>query len=623
MGMRYILFRVLHELKKRTGFTQKLYPIFYEEKEFISLEKWKETAPKFFFDSKEELGEFDISTKGKEILEKEFKLLNSGKFKFFSSTIFDLGKDYNWVTNPETDYSYDTSVHWTKIPDFAPERGDIKYVWEKSRFSYLYTLIRYDKHFGEDKSAMVFEQISDWIDKNPLNCGPNYVCSQEISLRVLNWTFALYYYKNSGNLTDDIFQKIMNSIFWQIKHVEANIDFSRIAVRNNHAMTESLMLFLSNLLFPFFEEFKKTSIKGKEYLKEEALFQIDNDGAYLQYTNNYHRIVIQLYTWYFRLAKIHDIRIEKEVLERLKKSYIFLYEHQNQDGKLPNYGVNDGALFFPLNSNEYMDYRPVLGTINYYFEENSMYRSDDADEDIYWLFGKNKNDINRKEKKQNEYCKYENDGYFVARKGEGNFMTFKCGNYRSRPAHADSLHVDYWSEGINLLRDSGMYKYNTDFDVKIYFWGTRGHNTIMIDRADQMLKGPRFNWFGWTTSEKAILEDKGNHFKFEGKIHAFKHLGDNIKHERKILYFKNEERIEIEDFIENSDLEKELIWNPHPEFCNLGYSLTVYDKGGNEISKVVNDGFYADYYGDKEPAKQWVYLSKGNYYRTVILKNAL
>ena len=65
----------------------------------------------------------------------------------------------------------------------SKEAGDIKYVWEKSRFSFLYDVIRYDYHFDDDQSEFIFKQIEDFIDKNPINQGPNYKCSQEISLR--------------------------------------------------------------------------------------------------------------------------------------------------------------------------------------------------------------------------------------------------------------------------------------------------------------------------------------------------------------------------------------------------------------------------------------------------------
>ena len=37
-------------------------------------------------------------------------------------------------------------------------------------------------------------EIEDWILKNPINKGPNYKCSQEITIRIFNWLFVLNYY---------------------------------------------------------------------------------------------------------------------------------------------------------------------------------------------------------------------------------------------------------------------------------------------------------------------------------------------------------------------------------------------------------------------------------------------
>ncbi len=73
-----------------------------------------------------------------------------------------------------------------------------------------------------------------------------------MSLRVLNWTFALYYYRNSPALTPEIFEQSQHTIYWHYHHIYHNINFSRIAVRNNHAITETLALYLIGTLFPWF-----------------------------------------------------------------------------------------------------------------------------------------------------------------------------------------------------------------------------------------------------------------------------------------------------------------------------------------------------------------------------------
>ncbi len=147
-----------------------------------------------------------------EKLKQEYENYLHGRLKFFNAKYFYLGKDFDWITNPASNYKYNINDHWTKVKDIDPKAGDIKYVWEKSRFSFLYLLIRYDYHFDQDSSKLVFTEILSWIKNNPINMGPNYKCSQEISIRILNWTFALYFYKNSINLTEDIFYEVINSI---------------------------------------------------------------------------------------------------------------------------------------------------------------------------------------------------------------------------------------------------------------------------------------------------------------------------------------------------------------------------------------------------------------------------
>jgi len=251
MGIKYFLFRIQYEIRCKGGMLKRAYPISWEDKEYLSLADWRKHAKPFFFSSRKSV---KLTHTDSRVLSERVNRMKRGEYCFFSAVWYNLGADYDWLTNPDTNYKYNANVHWTTVEDIVPEAGDIKYVWEKSRFSFLYDIIRYDQKSGENHASFVFSQIEDWIHKNPLNCGPNYKCSQEISLRVLNWLFALYYYKDSVELTEDVFRLIIQSVYWQMKHVRANINFSRIAVRNNHAITETLALYLVGLLFPQFPE---------------------------------------------------------------------------------------------------------------------------------------------------------------------------------------------------------------------------------------------------------------------------------------------------------------------------------------------------------------------------------
>jgi hypothetical protein len=216
--------------------------------------RWRKTKKAFVIKSKENLS-FD--KKPTEILEQKAKKILQGEFQFFNSQWIYLANDYDWLTNISNTHRYNINQHWSEILDLSKEAGYIKYVWEKSRFSYILTIIRYDYHFHRDLSEFVFAEIDSWIQANPITQGPNWRCSQEISLRIFNWCYALYYYQNSPALTENRWQKIQQVIYASVNHVYHHINFSRIAVRNNHAMTETLFLAISNLLFTFIPETKK------------------------------------------------------------------------------------------------------------------------------------------------------------------------------------------------------------------------------------------------------------------------------------------------------------------------------------------------------------------------------
>lgn len=627
MGWRGFIFRATYEFRRKSGLLKSGYPTKVKVEKFTDLAGWKRTGGKFFFSSKEDIKKFDVLTDEAKIqLKKEFTDIEQGKIRFFNGLVMNLGRDYDWLTNPETGYKYDINKHWTKIKDFDPASGDIKYVWEKSRFSYLYTIIRYDFHFGIDQSAFVLNEITSWIDKNPLNFGPNYMSSQEIALRLLNWTFALYYYKNSPQLTEETFQKIIHSLYWQAKHIEKNIDFSRIAVRNNHAISECAAIYLIGWLYPFFPESTQWQENGKEWLEEEGLYQVYTDGSFLQFSMNYHRIVVQLFTWIFYLGKKNGDIFSIELNKRLKTSVEFLYQHQDvSTGYMPNYGANDGSLFFPLNSCEYRDFRPQLNAFYNYFYQKTLYGAGIWNEDLMW-YGYVPTYTNHVQAEQKSKA-YKVGGFFVLRDAQ-KFAFIRCGSHKDRPSQADNLHVDIWLNGKNIIRDAGTYKYNASPEDTKFFMGTASHNTIQLNDYDQMLKGGRFIWYHWSQALDVDIFEQADANTFQGKAQVYGHVHPEIIHFRKVKQYKNEIKWKIEDIIQFPaeaklpQFTKKQIWNISPDFFDLGFTITTRDQFGKEVEPIIKDAFYSTTYGVKEPSKQIIFESSSDFLQTVIEQKA-
>lgn len=607
---RYILFRAWFTAQQKTGLLQRKFPTVLKEVKIPSLEWFK--AQKAWFKTPDNGFVFQETKKTE--LKSQMEHMLRGDVLFFNKTWKPLGLGYDWMTNPETGYHYDIHQHWTKIESLSEEAGDIKFVWEKSRFSWLLTICRYDYHFEEDHSEFVIGQILDWIDKNPLNCGPNYKCSQETSIRLNNWVFALHLYKNSSALTEERWNKIMTSIYWQIHHVYNNINYSRIAVRNNHAITETLTLYLMGLMFPMMPGASKWKRHGKRWFEQEIEYQIETDGTYLQDSMNYHRVVVQLLTYAIAIADANGERYSDVVYERAYQSVNFLYQCQEPTkGWLPNYGSNDGALFFPLSTADYRDYRPQLDALHGLLTGNPLYG--DFLEDAQWIghqvpaFRK----AFAKIEKQSGIVKFEKSGFYLIRERD-TLMFVRCGLFKTNGS-TDQLHLDVWYKGENVLMDGGTFQYNTTPELKRYFAGTESHNTVMLDDYDQMLKGPRFMWFYPPTVLSSEAREEYMHYIFEGAIVAFKQInGEGVNVRRTIRKVKGSPEWEITDEISGSELSvngsrlMRQLWHTKSDDVNF-----VSD--GERKEKV---GLYSDYYGVKAENHQIEFVSGNNVINTKI-----
>jgi hypothetical protein len=613
MGPRYLAFRLFFEFKKRIGLLRREYPTTPLFTKFTSLMQWKSDT-NFLTKSRLDFVKIEYPFI---VDDQKNENQKKGKFEFFSSLKFNLGSEFDWITNPETGFKYDINKHWTEINDFDPIVGDIKYVWEKSRFSFLYLTIRSDIKNNTDSSEYVLSEILDWIDKNPINKGPNYKCSQEISIRIINWTYALHFYRDSKVLTEEYFDKIIHVIYCQVKHVYTNINFSRIAVRNNHAITETLLLYFVGLVYPFFPESNMWKIKGKKWFEEEIKYQIYSDGTHLQFSMNYHRVVVQLLNLSFLVSKSYNEEFSEDIYHRAYESLNFLYQLQDiSNGMLPNYGANDGALFFPLTNCLFRDFRPSLNTLHNLLTGQKLYSNGPWEEEYFLIANKTVVKNYPVIQKKYGWNRFDVGGFYVL--NEKDSMTFiRCGSHKDRPSQADNLHMDVWYKSENILLDAGTYKYNTVKEYLNYFFGSESHNTVMLNDYSQMIKGGRFIWYFWTNSISVATFEKNEEFIFEGKISAFRFLNKNILHSRKIVKTRNEPKWLVEDEIFNKPADQTMrqIWHPN---SNSKYILNIL----NTTGKIeIKNGFISTSYGIIIPENYYSIKSKNDRMQSILKLN--
>lgn len=619
MGPAYLFFRIRYALQLRLGLLQKKFPASPKPIEYISLKKWQNKRPAFFFPNQKDPKPTIYTAK------RACKIVHEarqGNWLFFSSALYKVGMPPDWLLNPDNHFRYNTSKHWTQIPDFSPRIGDIKFVWELSRFSWLGDFIRCDAHTNQDLGETVLSLMEHWMQSNPLNMGPHYRCSQEIALRTMNWTCALYYYAEHPALTEKRFNQIMHYLYWQFEHIEKNLSFSRIAVRNNHLMTEALALYTAGLLFPFLPRAHIWKKLGKENFEREIRFQIAEDGSYLQHSHNYHRLVVQLLCWYLSLTKLHTpgglSKLTPDLRKRMEKTLHFLLTFQNEkNGHLPQYGANDGSLFFRLSETDYADFRPQLHTLQLLLYGYSNYPKGSWCEEAYW-FGVQSLSANAKQTNKYGTFKFTQGGLYVLK--EHNSTTIvRCAHFKHRPAQADNLHLDIWLEGKNIFRDAGSYRYNTHPKWIHYFNGTSAHNTVSLGDENQMLKGPRFIWYYWSKALQATWQEKKNCWIFEGEIKAFAHIASGIRHYRRVIKIKNQNKWIIEDELyHHTKLPMRQHWHPFQWPLPPGWKIEAKDKNEKTLPLIETEGWYAASYPDKQNSPAFYFETKEKYIKTTI-----
>ena len=457
-----------------------------------------------------------------------------GRLRYFESTTVEAGFPPHWHSNPLTGDRTPDSHHWSEIGDF--DYGDLKIIWEPSRFSFVYALVRAYWRTGNEQYAEIFWRlVADWREHNSPQLGANWKCGQEISFRVMAWCFGLYGFLDAAGTPAEQVAQLAQMIAVSGVRIHANLDYA-LSQQSNHGISEGVGLFTIGALFPEFrlaEQWKETGQRVLETLGKELIY---DDGAFSQHSANYHRLMLHDYLWALRLGEVLGQPFSVELQERVSKAGEFLYQLQDDNGgQVPNYGQNDGALLLPLSNCGYHDFRPVIQSAHYLAERTRCYSAGPWDEDLLWLFGPEALAAPVAKKVRADF-KAEQAGCYTLR-SEESFAFARCSMFQHRPSQADLLHLDLWWRGQNIALDAGTFSYNAPPPWDNPLARTAYHNTVGVDGLDQMDRAGRFLWLPWAKGRVRSSNRTANgHLAYwEGAHDGYERLDDPVCHRRAIL----------------------------------------------------------------------------------------
>ena len=138
--------------------------------------------------------------------------------------------------------------------------------------------------------------------------GPLWICGQESSLRVLAWSFGLHAFIHSPASTPERVARLVSMIAASAWRTEQTLGYAR-SQRSNHLVSEAVGLWTAGTLYPELKNASAWQHLGTRLLREAVLDQITPEGAYLQDSFNYQRMVLHLLLWTLRLAEIHGSQL--------------------------------------------------------------------------------------------------------------------------------------------------------------------------------------------------------------------------------------------------------------------------------------------------------------------------
>ncbi|HET9741300.1 MAG TPA: alginate lyase family protein [Terriglobales bacterium] len=538
------------------------------------------TAPASFFFSQDQ---FPAVYDAASVCSQADRIL-AGEWPFFSHRWIQVGFPPRWNRNAVTGAMAPQHLHWSETPVESSFRsdgaepigafGDVKFIWEMSRFSPVFLLARAYAASRDCKYASAFwTLVEDWAEKNSPNTGVNWTCGQEASVRVLAWCFGLHAFRNAPCSSAARVENLATIIQAHGIRIAGHIGYA-LTQRNNHGISEAVGLLTIGTLFPRFSQSGKWARTGQKLIKRQLRDQFYEDGSYIQHSFNYERLVLDELLWAFRLAELNGCRFSDESYEVLKKALEFLLMFCDPEtGRMPNCGANDGSRLLQLSPCDYSDYRPTLQALSYLVHRRFCFPDGPWNELARWLFGTEAHHANvaASRRVSVQDCK---DAAYQSLQARESHAMLRTPTYRDRPAQADQLHLDIWWRGENLVCDPGTYLYNGEHPWNNALASAFVHNSVTVADREPMTRAGRFLWLDWAdaTSRRYSLDE--NTQCLEAAHNGYQRI--QATHKRSVLWREDEDFwIVVDDVMGRSGMAATVQWL----FPNLEFTVQQQAQG--------------------------------------------
>lgn len=479
------------------------------------------------------------------------------------------------------------NLRWDKIKVFSPEVGDIKTVWEPSRFDWTLAFAQ-SAALGETGALDKLNRwLTDWTEKNPAYNGPNWICGQEASIRTAHLVLAAILLGTEESLS----APLESLLLLHLRRIAPTTAYAR-GQDNNHATSEAMALYVGGLWISRCSADNNRRAEARKYMKagrvlaeNRARALIFDDGGFAQYSPVYHRLMLDSLSVMELVRRKFDApALSAEFIRKAASASEWLrFFTEPTAGDVPNMGSNDGAWLLPIGPGHARDFRPSCALASTLFEGRTAFtEADSASALLRWLNIERETPVGLEAPPS---VRLFADSAIAAISSDDWRIYMRLPGTKFRPPQADALHIDVWHGSSNLLCDAGSYSYAESGGE--YFSSTTAHNTIEFDGRDQMPRVSRFLYGTWLRREEVRIESHAYHPSIASSYTDSR----GAKHMRSVTF--SDDNIEVIDTIVGRFQTAKMRWRTNDP------SVRISTNSG-AIGYVMEGGLSSLYYKSKE-----------------------
>ena len=374
--------------------------------------------------------------------------------------------------------------------------GDVKYVWEINRLQFLQPIAIAFYLTSDDRYLRFVDRIiNSWFKENEPFRGLGWSSGIEVALRSISLLFVLS--MTSSSLPVETYNRLQMMLraseFW-IKRFP-----SLYSSANNHRVAElaaQVLLSCARNDKPI-EEHRRVI---KE-LERCFLDQIYPDGAPAEQSPSYGAFTVEFLLLALIATRSFGEDFSDPVLARCASFSDFILAIMNEGGQVPHFGDNDeGRVLFSVSG--YCDYSLEIADAASRIIRKERLADGPICSGVRNLFIVCQESSSRRKVTKKSIETFHDGGISILRSMHQILgpteLVFDHGplGFLSIAAHghADALSFVYSVGGKEIFVDPGTYLYHSGNQLRDWFRGTKAHNTLTLNSANQSTISGPFNW---------------------------------------------------------------------------------------------------------------------------------